>query len=70
MHPGNGSFRGYSLHNVVSEWAVRDDVLDHRRVHLDLSVVLGERDVPVDDVVEQDLAGRDSQPSAGASIEY
>ncbi|MFG3702708.1 hypothetical protein ACGF5C_33290 [Micromonospora sp. NPDC047620] len=34
---------------------MRDDVLDHRRVQFDLVVVLGERDVPVDDVVEQDF---------------
>ncbi|MEV5765474.1 hypothetical protein AB0L34_13015 [Micromonospora sp. NPDC052213] len=34
---------------------MRDDMLDLRRVQFDLVVVLGERDVPVDDVVEQDL---------------
>ncbi|MEV1319942.1 hypothetical protein AB0J14_28125 [Micromonospora arborensis] len=43
------------LHNDVSERAMRDDVLDHLRVHLDLVVVLNELDVGVDDVVEQDL---------------
>ncbi|MFG3706460.1 hypothetical protein ACGF7U_17250 [Micromonospora sp. NPDC047670] len=39
---------------------MRDDVLDHRPVHLELVVVLGELDVPVADVVEQDF----KQPGA------
>jgi hypothetical protein len=65
VQPGNGCLWVECLYHDVAERAVRDDVLHRRRVQFDLVVVLGERDVPVDDVVEQNL----EQPRAVWGIE-